>query len=639
MLAFVVAIVATFFAQEYAAQAWMSAFGPAEGAVGGAAAGATTVGAGAGVAGGGATVGAGVAAGDTIGMISTTGATTALAVGGAAGSLAGQGVMIAVGEQNGINWKSAAMAAIGSAVGYNLPGMSGNAFINGALQGAAGGVLTQGIGVAAGLQHGFDWKGIAVSAIAQGIGQGVGAKMYAAGYNRADAKLVGGFAGGVASAVARGGSLGRNIGAVTMDAVASTIGNSVVDQIAASSTQKIYGLEDGNMSAAGFIDQSGSSQRTLEVARLQGQADMESRLARGPLFVNGTGASDPIYVRASSQSDIAMQPGRAYGPGIVYNAETETIGYAVPMPSVDVRTLDNPYMAGPLDAGYVSQASQIPADNYPSVQSVPGTSAFWNKGDDIAVKDFVNGYHLGNSPRGIMEPPMTAAEYNGRLVGAVRDSFADFGYGMIGGQSADAAKANWNAGNRGTAALYEAKAFGEAGLTLLSFGTFGAVRSGTTMTAAELSATRATYGANTERMLGARTGGVEFGVDPVASGGPLRELSNGNVKITSKGVGVVENHVSRFGDDAANQLMIDRLRGISNGEMNGTVADYNFYTHELREFTRVRSLGYETGQLPSDIYYNAHSAALREYGIQPQNYNQSLRALYHPDAIRLMEGQ
>jgi hypothetical protein len=43
-------------------------------------------------------------------------------------------------------------------------------------------------------------------------------------------------------------------------------------------------------------------------------------------------------------------------------------------------------------------------------------------------------------------------------------------------------------------------------------------------------------------MLGARTGGVEFGVDPVASGGPLRELSNGNVKITSKGVGVVENH-------------------------------------------------------------------------------------------------
>lgn len=143
----------------------------------------------------------------------------------------------------------------------------------------------------------------------------------------------------------------------------------------------------------------------------------------------------------------------------------------------------------------------------------------------------------------------------------------------------------------------------------------------------------------TERLLGARAGGIEFGIDPVASGGPLRELSNGNVKITPKGINVVENHISRFGYDPANQLMIDRLRGISNGEISGSVADYNFYTHELREFTRVRSLGYESGLLPTDVYYNAHSAALREYGIRPKNYSQSLRALYHPDAIRLMEGQ
>jgi hypothetical protein len=137
--------------------------------------------------------------------------------------------------------------------------MSGNAFINGALQGAVGGALTQGIGVATGLQHGFDWKGIAVSAIAQGIGQGVRAEMLGANYSKMDAKLVGGFAGGVASAVARGGSLGRNIGAVTMDAVASTIGNSVVDQIATSSTQKIYGVEDGNRQVGPDFRSAGSS--------------------------------------------------------------------------------------------------------------------------------------------------------------------------------------------------------------------------------------------------------------------------------------------------------------------------------------------------------------------------------------------
>jgi hypothetical protein len=244
MLAFVVAIVATFFAQEYAGQAWGAAFGTTTGTAGGATAGATA-GAGAGAVGG-ATAGTSVVAGSALSTISAAGVTTSLAVGGAAGSLAGQGVMIALGEQNGINWNSVAMAAVGSAVGSRLPGMSGNAFINGALQGAIGGVLTQSIGVATGLQHGFDWKGIAVSAIAQGISQGVGAKMYGAGYSEMDARLVGGFAGGGASAVARGGSLGRNIGAVTMDAVASTIGNSVVDQMAASSTQKIYGIDDGN---------------------------------------------------------------------------------------------------------------------------------------------------------------------------------------------------------------------------------------------------------------------------------------------------------------------------------------------------------------------------------------------------------
>jgi hypothetical protein len=83
--------------------------------------------------------------------------------------------------------------------------------------------------------------------------------------------------------------------------------------------------------------------------------------------------------------------------------------------------------------------------------------------------------------------------------------------------------------------------------------------------------------------------------------------------------------------------MVQRLRGISSGEVQGTVADYNFYSHELREFTRVRRLGYETGTLPSDVYYNAHSATLREYGIAPTTYEQNLRALYHPDAIKLIK--
>lgn len=253
IIAIVVAIVVTVYATEYAGEAWQAALGTAgtAGGAGAGAAGGAAVGAGAGAAGG-AAVAAGTAAGSTI----TAGSIAAAAAGGAAGALAGQGVLIAFGQQHGINWGGVAMGAIGNAVGAGLPGMSGNAFINGALRGAVGSVITQGVGVATGAQQSFDWKGVAVSAIAQGIGQGVGAQIDGWNIDNTAAvnsvinagarKFVAGFAGGVASAVARGGSLGRNVGAITMDAVASTIGNSVVDQMAASSTQKIYGYDDGN---------------------------------------------------------------------------------------------------------------------------------------------------------------------------------------------------------------------------------------------------------------------------------------------------------------------------------------------------------------------------------------------------------
>ena len=92
--------------------------------------------------------------------------------------------------------------------------------------------------------------------------------------------------------------------------------------------------------------------------------------------------------------------------------------------------------------------------------------------------------------------------------------------------------------------------------------------------------------------------------------------------------------IARYGEDMANQIMVQRLRQISDGRILGTIADYNFYSHELREFTRLRTLGYEHGLPPHDAYYNAHTAALLEYGVRPNTWEQSLKALYHSDAIR-----
>jgi hypothetical protein len=76
--------------------------------------------------------------------------------------------------------------------------------------------------------------------------------------------------------------------------------------------------------------------------------------------------------------------------------------------------------------------------------------------------------------------------------------------------------------------------------------------------------------------------------------------------------------------------MLDRLKEIASGRLEATVYDRRFYTHELREFVRYRRLGCPTGQ-PADVdqaydlWNNAHTATLADYGINPAE-----EALYLP---------
>jgi hypothetical protein len=87
-----------------------------------------------------------------------------------------------------------------------------------------------------------------------------------------------------------------------------------------------------------------------------------------------------------------------------------------------------------------------------------------------------------------------------------------------------------------------------------------------------------------DRPLGARgpVTGREF--DSSQAGGPIRRLSTGRIQVTYRGVDAVERHIGRFGNDEANQVMVERLRRISSGDIQPTPFDLNFYAHELREF-------------------------------------------------------
>jgi RHS repeat-associated protein len=125
------------------------------------------------------------------------------------------------------------------------------------------------------------------------------------------------------------------------------------------------------------------------------------------------------------------------------------------------------------------------------------------------------------------------------------------------------------------------------------------------------------------------TSGRSF--DPTKAGGPVQQLSTEGVRITPKGIDVVGKHLERFGPDPANAGMIDRLRRIQAGELTPTPQDLNFYTHELREYVRYRKLGFETGDPGYDVWNNAHTATLEDYGL---NEATKPHPLYHPDATK-----
>ena len=119
--------------------------------------------------------------------------------------------------------------------------------------------------------------------------------------------------------------------------------------------------------------------------------------------------------------------------------------------------------------------------------------------------------------------------------------------------------------------------------------------------------------------------------NPSKAGGKILNLSYQNVKITDKGVALVEAHVRRFNPVGEAELrMVKRLRGITTQTLVAEPVDLRFYTHELREYLRYKKLGYPTGQ-PADpdeayeLWNNAHTATLEDYKLK-----EGFGVLFHP---------
>jgi YD repeat-containing protein len=180
----------------------------------------------------------------TYGALSETlGAIGAGAVAGAAGSIASQAVGLATGIQDKFSFKALAISTIGGAVGGGLGPDGFNTFggltdvsaINGAITQIAGNVITQGVSVATGLQHKFNWAGVAAAGVVGAISTwNPGLSPFEDGYlNTGVNRFVSGMAAAVAGAATRslvsGTDFGDNLLAVLPDVIGSTVGGTLGD--------------------------------------------------------------------------------------------------------------------------------------------------------------------------------------------------------------------------------------------------------------------------------------------------------------------------------------------------------------------------------------------------------------------------
>lgn len=175
------------------------------------------------------------------------------AVTAAIGDAAGQVFGLAIGATNSFNWSELGMAAIGG--GIAGPPQPGLGLVDTVIKGVIDNAVTQGIGVATGLQKSFNWAGVAAAGVSAGVIHEVSGQIGDAHIfgnetlNTAAIRGVSGMAGAIASAATRtlitGTDFGDNILKALPDVIGQTIGGAIADNISAPHQQVT--LDDGTV--------------------------------------------------------------------------------------------------------------------------------------------------------------------------------------------------------------------------------------------------------------------------------------------------------------------------------------------------------------------------------------------------------
>jgi|GEM_PF-1247577 len=322
------------------------------------------------------------------GMAAATIAATANVVGtgiaAAIGSAVSQGVGVATGLQDKFSWNAVALAAVsaGVAKGVSLnPALAkvgnGSAFVNGAVRQGLTNVVSQGIGLATGLQSKFDWGGVAVASVIGGVSNSVeqlspfkGTETY---QPNAFVRTIPGAAGGIAGAAARslvtGTDFGDNLRAALPDVIGATVGNTIVnymqDQViskaiavanaaadpsnprfAGKTIQEITDLRVGDAARASgdqrfFLDQAGEGSALRKVFGREAELIVAARDA-------GLSIDDPLSLigRSLSGDEPAAAAASGSGDEVVVTGRKVTFGDVAARTLVQAQETLDTYTAG-----------------------------------------------------------------------------------------------------------------------------------------------------------------------------------------------------------------------------------------------------------------------------------------------------
>ncbi|RKP43266.1 hypothetical protein, partial [Trinickia fusca] len=359
--------------------------------------------------------------------------------------------------------------AVGAEVGEYAPALKGaddfTSFARGAGQAALSNAISQGVDVATGLQHHFDWRGVAASAIAGGVNSEVG--QTSVGKVPVLGNIVSGVASQTAGGVVLGGSmrdrLPRMIGAIA----GNTVGSEIEQQVQSNGTSTLYG---GGGNVDELVAQSGYA------------ADPGKQFAW-----SANSRLNPDNGFDTTAASLGLTPQQARGLMAVDNGASivgssfspEVVGYAVPYPQIAV--------------------SPLPESNVRLAQTEGGF-----------------GRGLFGPPRNVFEQEAPLSEQLGRGVRWVADTFALDPLKEVGSQYRDVFSALGGARDGWSSSFAQQVMSGDyAGAALSEVGTVGSVMP---LAGAGLKGVSwAAAGSRTEQMAGRLVPGLQMNIVPEGS--------------------------------------------------------------------------------------------------------------------------